>query len=215
MSDYPTPPPGPQPPATGSSRPEGQGGGAPDGSPGPSTPARPATPARTPTVEDFPDAGVNALAMYSQRAWARVIDEVLVNIPFFFVLLVLLASTLGADGQPTSATEEVTKQVPLWLVAGSFALAIAYETIAIGWRGQTIGKWILGIRVARFTDGTRPGWDQALLRCLLPTCGAIVAFWLLGISAFGAFAVLASAYFNTMRRGWHDEAGGTVVVRTR
>ena len=181
----------------------------------PAAPAAPAAPARIPKLEDFPETGVNALALYSQRAWARVIDEILVNIPYFLVLLVLLAATLSTDGQPTDATEEVSRQVPLWLVAGSFALSAAYETIAVGWRGQTVGKWILGIRVARFADGRRPGWDQALMRCLLPMCGAIVAFWVLGLSALGAFAILASAYFNTLRRGWHDEAGGTVVVRTR
>ncbi len=210
MSDFPTPPTGPQPPATGSSRPESSGGQE----NGDSRTAS-ATPVRVPTVEDFPESGVNALAMFSQRAWARVIDEVLVTIPFYFALLVLAALTLDPDGQPTQATEEVRQHLPLWLIVGSFAISIAYETIAIGWRGQTIGKWALGIRVARFADGRRPGWDQSLLRCLLPTCAAVVAFWVLGFSAFGAFAVLASAYFNTMRRGWHDEAGGTVVVRTR
>lgn len=208
MSDYPTPPPGPQPPPTaGPSRPDGAPGSAGDRSP--------TTPAKIPTLDDFPETGVNALAMFSQRAWARVIDEILVNIPYFLVLLFLLALTVDANGQATDATQEAARNIPLWLIAGSFTLSVAYETIAVGWRGQTIGKWILGIRVARFATGERPGWDQALMRCLLPTCGAIVAFWTLGISALGAFAILASAYFNTMRRGWHDEAGGTVVVRTR
>ena len=179
-------------------------------------PAPPPTrPARRPKLEDFPDAGPNALGAFGSRAGARVIDAILVEIPFYLALLILFAGTVGADGQPTDATEELRTHLPLWLVAGSVAIAVAYEVIAVALTGQTVGKWLLGLRVARYEDGTRPSWGQAALRCLLPAAAGVVAVETVGVYAAGVFIVLASAFYNPLRRGWHDAAGGTIVVRTR
>ena len=74
---------------------------------------------------------------------------------------------------------------------------------------------MLGLRIARYADGGRPDWGQAALRALLPAAGGAVCFALLQVSTFGLVLVLASAYFLPLRRGWHDVAGGTVVIRTR
>lgn len=175
----------------------------------------PARPARQPKLEDFPETGPNALGSFGARAGARIIDEILVGVPFYVGLLFLVVGTVGPDGQPTKATEELQANIPLWLVGGSVLLSIAYEVIAVAWTGQTVGKWILGLRVARYTDGKKPTWSQSALRCLLPAVAGVIAFELFGISAAGAFLVLASAFYNPLRRGWHDDAGGTIVVRTR
>lgn len=184
--------------------------------PGPSPAPAPAErPPRTPKLEDFPETGPNALGSLSARAYARIVDTIIVDLPFLLVLFVLTAATLDPDGQPTAATEELTRVLPLWFVVGTVALAIAYEVIATATTGQTIGKWVFGLRVAGYTNGKKPTWEQAALRCLLPTVAAVVALAVLQVSTVGAMVVLASAFFHPLRRGWHDQAGGTIVVRTR
>lgn len=181
----------------------------------PPSPAPVERPPRTPKLEDFPETGPNALASLSSRAWARILDTIIIDLPFFVVLFALTAATLDANGQPTGATDELTKALPMWFIVGTVALAITYEIIAIATTGQTIGKWVFGIRVAGYTNGKKPTWEQAALRCLLPTVAAVVALAVFQVSTVGAMIVLASAFFNPMRRGWHDQAGGTIVVRTR
>ena len=52
---------------------------------------------------------------------------------------------------------------PLWAV-----LAVAYEAPLVAWRGQTVGKLALGIKVARLDDGRPPLWWQATMRIGLP-----------------------------------------------
>ena len=188
---------------------------APEAPEAPPRPAEPTKPKRLPRLEDFPPNGPNALASFSSRGWARMIDALVTDIPVLIGQGLLAAPTLTEDLQPTAATEELTRTLTPWLVAGWAVLAALYETIAIAWRGQTLGKWLLGIRVARYTDGKKPAWAQSVLRCLLPVAGGALTFTFAGIPALGAFAIFASAYINPLRRGWHDDAGGTIVVRTR
>ena len=63
--------------------------------------------------------------------------------------------------------------------------------------------------------GSKPTIEQAALRCLLPTAAGMIALVVTQQPLIGAMVVFASAFFNPLRRGWHDEAGGTIVVRTR
>jgi uncharacterized RDD family membrane protein YckC len=144
-----------------------------------------------------------------------MIDALITDIPILMVEGLLVAPTLSEDLQATAETEELLRSLAPWIIGCWAVLAVIYETIAVTWRGQTIGKWILGLRVARYTDGQRPGWSQAALRCLLPVAVGAVTFQLARMPAIGAFAVFASAYVNPLRRGWHDDAGGTIVVRSR
>ncbi len=178
-------------------------------------PPMPVMPKRLPQVDDFPDTGVNALASVRQRGWARVIDTLITDLPLLLLLSAIATTTLDGNGNPTPETDALTQHVPLWVTLGTAVLASTYEIVAIAWRSQTIGKWLLGIRVARFADGKRPGWGQATLRCLLPAVAGAAAFALTGVRSVGMLVVFASAFFNPLFRGWHDDAGGTVVVRTR
>jgi uncharacterized RDD family membrane protein YckC len=148
--------------------------------------------ARLPRLEDFPEAGPNALATIQQRGAARIIDELLLILPVFFVI-----------------------ELPMVAVAGLFAVQLVYEIVAVAIWGQTLGKYAVGIRVARYTDGQRPTWTQSSLRCLLWAApGALTLIWL-QFSAVGALAVFLTAYRDPLRRALHDESGGTIVVRTR
>jgi uncharacterized RDD family membrane protein YckC len=165
-------------------------------------------PKRLPRVEDFPEAGPNALATFQQRGIARVLDELIVIFP----LGLLLQAVRGfAEARGT----DVEQGHLLALVAVALAVEVLYSVITIAVWGQTLGKWFVGVRVARYTDGARPTWAQSALRSLLWAAPDAAGVAIFGVLSVGAVPVFLSAMRGPLRRGWHDEAGGTIVVRTR
>lgn len=70
------------------------------------------------------------------------------------------------------------------------------------WRGQTPGLMLFGLRVARETDGSPPGFARSVLR--------FVGYWISWIAFFIGFIWVA---FDARKQGWHDKLAGTVVVR--
>jgi uncharacterized RDD family membrane protein YckC len=168
---------------------------------------------RLPRLEDFPETGPNALATFPQRGWARVVDEAIITLPLAFGLAVVAAAAMPEGTTPEQAATQV--EVPWALLAAGIVVKIVYEVVGVALFGQTAGKWLFGIRVARYTDGGRPTWPQSALRCLVWAVPAAAAFAILRIPLFGAAIVFFSAWSRPLRRGWHDDAGGSVVVRTR
>jgi uncharacterized RDD family membrane protein YckC len=197
MAPLPPPPPPPPPsPPPPSSR---------------STPVHETVPAgpRLPRLEDFPEAGPNALATFQQRGFARVVDELLITLPLIAVASVVVQASSDGSVPPEDL------KIPLLLSAGVFAVLIVYEIIGVALWGQTLGKLMFGIRVARYTDGNRPTWAQSALRCLLWAAPGAAGLALLSLSAVGALPIFLTAWRDPLRRALHDEAGGTIVVRTR
>lgn len=162
---------------------------------------QPAVAPRPPGVDDFPETGPNSLASIGQRAAARIIDTLIIAIPFFLLAIPFIR----IDG------ENLIFDTPLWFVAINLVVGIAYEVIMLTLLGRTLGKWLLGIRVARYADGDKPKATQAGQRVLLPSVpGALPdPFNLLEIGVY------LTAISHPLRRGIHDHAAGTVVVRTR
>jgi uncharacterized RDD family membrane protein YckC len=160
-------------------------------------------PPRHPTgPESFPTTGPNALAKPWTRAAARVLDTVVVAAPFFFLVVVVLAITGGLSED----------RFPLWVRPLWAVLVVAYEAPLLAWRGQTVGKFVLGIKVARIDDGRPPQWAQAAMRIGLPAVLMSIPHPL-GIVA--ASAVYFSSSWDPIGRGGHDKAAGTVVVASR
>ena len=149
--------------------------------------------------DDFPSAGPNSLASIGQRAAARTLDTVLIGIP---AVLVLMPFVTVKGNQVTA--------IPRWAVLPFVVMIVVYEVALETWLGQTLGKMLLGVRVARLVDGTGPDMSQVTLRALVPASVLAVPF----ASVLYPFVYL-TAGFSPMRRGVHDHAGGTVVVRTR
>jgi len=163
---------------------------------------------RVPTIDDFPESGTNALATTTQRAWARVLDTLIV----LFVARAVLNSIPLDFGDPSEDTRIFLVLAALWVLVSA-----VYDTVLVATIGTTLGKFVLGTRIARFTDGAKPTWGQAALRGLLPVVPvaalatlAAPVFWL-----FGTGGVYLSALANPFGRGWHDLAAGSVVIRTR
>jgi uncharacterized RDD family membrane protein YckC len=162
----------------------------------------PDVPRKLPEAEDFPASGPNSLAAPGPRFGARGLDLVLVCTPALIVAAFFVSTQDGV----------VKVDAPGWLVWLVLGLGLVYETVAVATWGRTVGKWIFGLRVARYTDGKRPRPDQALLRALVPWA----AFSLpqpFGLA--GALALWSTGAGGSLHRGIPDQAGGTIVVATR
>ena len=163
-------------------------------------PAGSAQGAPFPTGPDqFPPSGPNSLAGLGERLVARLIDGLVLIGPFFILLAVFA-------GDMTDVVENAgSAPMIAFLVA-----QVVYEAGLIAWRGQTIGKATLGIRVARLVDGENPVPNQSTIRVAFP-----VAVGLLPVVGILSIVIYATAWTHPLRQGWHDRAAGTVVVRTR
>lgn len=159
-----------------------------------------------PTDRDsFPESGPNALARVGPRAAARLLDAVVLAVPLVLLVAVILVATGFQPEKPSDA-------LPAWVPALWFVVVVAYESILVAWRGQTVGKFAFGIRVARLDNGRPPLWWQAAIRVALP---AVIATVPHAIAQLAFLGVYFSSVFDAMGRGFHDKAAGTVVVTTR
>ena len=160
------------------------------------------THAALPTPESFPATGPNALAQPWTRAVARLADTAIVSAPYMFIVVVVLAITGDLNDD----------EFPLWVRPMWAVLAVAYEAPLVAWRGQTVGKFALGIKVARLDNGRPPLWWQATMRIGLP---AVLLSIPHPIGIVAASVVYFSSSWDVLRRGGHDKAAGTVVVASR
>jgi uncharacterized RDD family membrane protein YckC len=84
---------------------------------------------------------------------------------------------------------------------GGIAIDIAYWTVAIGWKGRTVGKLMLGIKVVK-ADGGPVGYLRAFGRYW----GYVLCYLTLGLGFF----VIA---WNKQKRGLHDLICDTMVIK--
>lgn len=152
---------------------------------------------------DFPDTGRHALGAVGQRAVARVLDSLLLALPVAVLTVPYLSID---DGQV------VLDDLPAWLLVVQVVLAVVYEGAAVALWGRTLGKLVLGLRVARYTDGAKPTPWQAVQRIVLPQVAAAIPVSFSGALVAGVYC---TALLDPLRRGVHDHAAGTIVVRTR
>jgi uncharacterized RDD family membrane protein YckC len=150
----------------------------------------------------FPAHGPDALASFAQRAGARALDSLLIGVP----VLMVAAATLDL------ANPNEHQQFPWWASLAWFLLAITYEVAMLAWRGQTLGKLAVGIRVARLDNGKKPLWWQAAIRFMVPGVWAALPFQ---YALVVYFAEHTTGFWDATRRAIHDRAAGTVVVTTK
>lgn len=113
------------------------------------------------------------------------------------------------------------------------AVWIAYFTIAEGWFGASVGKWIAGLRVTRVADGAPPGFVRAAARivCFALLMGMGVdaliggvggnsnadelrrlGLWFL-LKGVGLLVVASTMRQRSGARGLHEWISGTRVVQ--
>jgi uncharacterized RDD family membrane protein YckC len=165
--------------------------------------------------EPFPDAEVDALEIRLRRpeSWRRVAAGALDALPFVAAGLAL-ATTLLRDasaGLPAPAVGldglldlVAREQVIVLSVAAAVTLAhFVYATLAHALAGATLGKRLLGLRVAG-PDGGRPSLGRSAARAGL----AVLSGALLGLG-------LLLALFTGSGRALHDLLARTWVVEAR
>ena len=81
--------------------------------------------------------------------------------------------------------------------------AVLYEIVLIALLGRTLGKMIVRAKVVRADDGRVPGWVNSIIRYLT-----------LRVPLLSTLIKLSPAFYDS-RRGWHDRAASTVVIRPR
>ena len=102
-----------------------------------------------------------------------------------------------------------------WIGFSALGAWILFQCVLLSTRGQTVGKWLYGVRVVDAADGSAVGFVRvALLRALVPL---VVVF---GVQAAGwtgigqlAFLVDVLWIFTRDRRCLHDRLARTRVVR--
>jgi uncharacterized RDD family membrane protein YckC len=150
--------------------------------------------------EGRPISGTGAVAPVWQRAIARLIDVFITfNVAGFLAFLIVRP----AEGDSSLLTT-LTFAGVFWV------LAALYEAGMVAWRGQTLGKMLLRLRIVRRTDGARPTPGEALVRYAVPTVWLLLPLPLVGQLMW--MVVYLSSIPNVRRQGWHDKAAATLVV---
>ncbi|MGH3065738.1 MAG: RDD family protein [Gaiellaceae bacterium] len=144
---------------------------------------------------DDPVTGAH-LASWGRRAAAWFVDLMVIGFALW------AASAALAFTTEDSGTETITVAV---LLLGP----PLYQWLMIGWSGQTLGKAVLGIRVARSEDAAGVSYPRALGRAL-----SLWVFWTFGWLLLGLPLLLAYLWplWNRRNQTLYDKMAGTIVV---
>ncbi|WP_424213601.1 RDD family protein [Streptomyces sp. BI20] len=159
-----------------------------------------------------PLAGMPPLASFGKRLGARVIDLLIVSVPFY--LLQWLFDRKRYTVQ-TNNGEDVTEVITrgyngsglLWTLIGVVAY-VAYDWFFTKKDGRTPGKRAMGLRVAMLSDGSVPASGAALGRAAMlwvPTQLCCSCLWPLAL----IISILVDKPYS---QGLHDKVAKTVVV---
>jgi|GEM_PF-2006330 len=148
--------------------------------------------------------------------------DILVMVPVFAVLLIVIlviaAPHFGPWFPPTTQNIDGTttsNHVPgfVWLyvvVLGSMFVTslvmVAYETVAVGRYGRTLGMAWLDLRPVRL-DGTALGWGRALARAVI--------FWLAGFMGWIGLLDPLWCLWDDRRQCLHDKVAGSVMINSQ
>jgi uncharacterized RDD family membrane protein YckC len=139
------------------------------------------------------------------RLGARLIDGLILGVPFM-ILYFGLTAALGSNDVTGSSVSFGLSGAPAGLFyLVSIAASVGYEVGLISSRGATLGKQVLGIKVVSET-GQNPAVGAAALRWLIPNAASLVCC--------GGLLVYVSPFFDGTKRyqGWHDKVAKTFVV---
>ncbi|KAB8172238.1 RDD family protein, partial [Microbispora catharanthi] len=165
------------------------------------------------------------LAEWWQRLVARIIDGVIVGIPFAIITLVITGIVV------TNASIDITSGVYnpgsgyflaslLTAILGGLVM-VAYEFLMLRAQGQTLGKKVMGIKVVQVGGTLDAGGlpqDAALKRA-----GVFYGFeflqWIPVISYLASIASLLNVLWllwdKPLHQALHDKVANTVVVKVK
>lgn len=140
---------------------------------------------------------------FLRRAFAFVIDLGIVCLTCAILLVMSFVGYkvgLAAHGRTVSA--ENSQGLLAFLVGAWMFLMTSYFVIFHGMEGQTVGKWLLGLRVTG-KDGASLSYKRAMLR------------WLIELFLAPLVVSILWIIWSREKRAWHDYLARTWVIRSR
>ena len=151
-------------------------------------------------VQSGSDATVLRLASIGRRFAAQWVDSIVFSVPAIVLVVAMVLIESANKGNEAAAFVGLGFLVIIVLYFVSY---IAYEALMLAWRGQTLGKMLLHIRVVR-PDGSPissgQAWGRAAVRGVLVHMLALVNY--------------LPAFFTNDKTCVHDMAAKTRVVST-
>jgi uncharacterized RDD family membrane protein YckC len=132
-----------------------------------------------------------------RRFVASMVDGIIIGI-LNMILMLPFASSIAAN--PTNPDLSAILGKMAMTMVFSTILSVAYYTFFHGWKGATLGKMILKIRVVK-ADGEPISYVQAFVRYL----GYMLSSIILCIG-------FIMAIFDSEKRSLHDRIAGTRVI---
>lgn len=184
--------------------------------PMPPPPGGPPVPAGFPSPPPMPGTAFEAAVRYAtfwQRVGALLIDALL-YIPFLIVPLLRIFREMQ-DAIDRGETYRVTYSPfgPRFLgyTLATAAVGAVYHILMVHYRGQTVGKMALGIKVVQIEDGALPSWDRAAIRWAVPVLFA----WIPLVGGLAQLLDYLWMLWDPQRQCVHDKAARTIVIRLR
>ncbi len=171
-------------------------------SPHPPAPVARRAPVR-PVLEAVAEITPQTVAPVGRRVLAFTID----------VLVLVLAAGAGyaiARASGGLRQSDGSWRIPALAVPGLLVLTALVQLVGEAGSGATVGNGLTGIRTMGARTRRPAGLASITVRVLVELAGALVAL-------LGAWVVAASGVWDRSpgRRGWHDKAARTVVLRAR
>jgi uncharacterized RDD family membrane protein YckC len=176
----------------------------------------------------LPATGPGSLATIPRRFVGAIIDWLVLSPVIIVSYLVRHArfESVVNDTTGRATSRMVIDPQPVWLAVVAIVIGGVYVITLIGWRGQTVGESLFGLKVIRIGDRQIPGNEIAARRWSVIGSIAIASAVVFQFKAPGsagisfAFSllellVLAWAIWDPNRQGLHDRFAGTIVVRAR
>jgi len=138
------------------------------------------------------------LASVAQRVGGALIDGLLTSM---VVVVPLLLGLIELD--------DLRQRLSAGWALALLVFGAAYTIVPTAMWGQTLGKVAVGTRVVADSDGSLPGWRRSTIRWAVP--GLLGRLPYIGILV--SLVVTASLVLDARRRGLHDKAADTIVVR--
>ena len=154
-----------------------------------------------------------------RRFFAFLIDFIVIGVVSGLAALILGEFGVGVDlFDPENAERgDVLLDTAAPITGWGAAFAFAYFFLMTAWRGATIGKLTLGLRVVN-AEGRRPGLGPLAVREIVARALAAIAVAALGPGVgetVGSAIVLITIIlilFEQRRQGVHDRVARTYVV---
>lgn len=163
-------------------------------------------------ASELPSHPGSPLAPWWRRALAYTVDSLL--------LIGVADGTFAAvEGTSYLGGHHRGNEPLLWLAIVLLLATLYYAIVMRASDGRTLGKWLLGIRVAR-TDGkamsaTRATWRQVVLLILLPDAATWLGPYVSAIASAALFLDYLWPLWDRENRALHDMFAGTRVRTAR